>query len=208
MRYRIVLVALVVWIVALVPVRAQRATEQVRTTADKIVAILSNPNLQGDGNRTERHRLIRKELEERFDWASICRSSLGRHWSKLTREQQTEFLELFKKFLETTYMDRIEPYYNELDRIEYQGERIAEDNYASVKTTVVTKQKVEHPVEYRLEKSGADVWRVYDVVIEGVSLVKNYRTQFDEIITRSSVQGLMNELKTKSAAIKAPVPSP
>ena len=84
-----------------------------------------------------------------------------------------------------------------MDRIGYQGERIADQNYASVKTVVITKQKIEHPVEYRLEKA-ADRWRVYDVVIEGVSLVKNYRTQFDEIIAKSSYEGLLSDLRAKS----------
>ena len=172
---------------------------QVRTTADNILKVLNAPDLQGESKRAERRRLIRQELEERFDWNTICRSCLGRHWPKLTPAQQSEFIELFKNFLERTYLDRIEPYYNQLDRIDYHGERIVDKTYASVKTVVVTKEKIEHPVEYRLEKNAAGGWRVYDVVIEGVSLAKNYRTQFDEIITRSSFQALVADLKVKMA---------
>jgi phospholipid transport system substrate-binding protein len=182
-------------------IRADQPSDQVRRTADKIISILNDPSLQGEPKRAERHRQIRQELEERFDWNSICRSSIGRHWAKLTPEQQKEFIELFKHFLETTYLDRIEPYYNELDKIDYHGERILENNYASVKTVITTKRKLEHPVEYRLEKSPRGDWRVYDVIIEGVSLVKNYRTQFDEIIIRSSYQGLVSELKAKIATL-------
>lgn len=184
--------------------RPDRPLDQVRNTADKVIAILTDPNLQGDAKRTERHRLLRQELEERFDWTTICRSCLGRHWSSLTRDQQREFMELFKQFLERTYLDRIEPYYNELDHIDYQGERILDSDYASVKTLVVTKQKIDHPVEYRLQKASSGNWRVYDVVIEGVSLVRNYRTQFDEIITKSSYQGLVNDLKAKTSASAHP----
>lgn len=172
--------------------------EQVRATADKVIGLLNDPSLQGDSKRVERHRLIRAELEERFDWNSIGRSCLGRHWSKLSAAQQKEFIELFKSFLERTYLDRIEPYYQELDRVEYQGERILETKYASVKSVIFTKQKVGHSVEYRLEKGPAGAWRVYDVVIEGVSFAKNYRTQFDEIISRSSVEDLLKDLRTKS----------
>lgn len=176
---------------------------QVHATADRILDILRDPKLQGPSARPERHRLIRQELEGRFDWTTIARSSLGRHWSGLSKPDQQQFMELFKQFLQTTYLDRIEPFYNELDHIEYQGERIAEGNYASVRTTVVTRQHVDHPVEYRLEKSGSGTWRVYDVVIEGVSLVKNYRTQFDEILNHSSFQALLDDLKAKINASKS-----
>jgi phospholipid transport system substrate-binding protein len=185
-----------------------RPLEQVRATAEKILSILRDPNLQGDSKRTERRKVIRQELERRFDWNTICRSCLGRHWSKLSRDQQREFMELFRDFLQRIYLDRIEPYYDQLDHIDYQGERILEGNYASVKTVVATKQRIDHPVEYRLEKSETEGWRVYDVVIEGVSLVKNYRTQFDEIITRSSYQGLVNDLKAKVAAGPVKAESP
>jgi len=195
---RSVLLSAIFLLLAATP-RPDHPMEQVRTTADKILSILRDPNLQGDSKRTERHRAIRRELEDRFDWNTICRSGLGRHWSKLSQDQQREFIGLFKDFLERIYLDRIEPYYDQLDRIDYQGERILEGNYASVKTVVITKQKVDHPVEYRLEKSGSEGWRVYYVVIEGVSLVKNYRTQFDDIIAKSSYQGLINDLKAKVA---------
>ena len=177
-----------------------RPMAQVRGTADKIIGILKDPNLQGEEKRTERHRLIRQELEQRFDWNAICRSCVGRHWSKLSKEQQGQFMDLFKQFLERTYLDRVEPYYDQLERIDYQGERILESNYASVKTVVVTKQKIEHPVEYRLQKAPSGEWQVYDVVIEGISLVKNYRTQFDEVINRSSFEGLLSDLKSKIAS--------
>ena len=198
------------WCLALSALAAPslRPMDQVRSTADKIIAILKDPALAGDAKTAERHRAIRGELEERFDWANICRSCLGRHWAKASREQQAEFIDLFKQFLERTYLDRIEPYYSQLDHIDYQGERIADQNYASVRTVVVTKQKIDHPVEYRLERSPSGSWRVYDVVVEGVSLVKNYRTQFDEIINRSSFAGLLSELKSKStASLNAPFPS-
>jgi phospholipid transport system substrate-binding protein len=191
--------ALLLAVISTTAQAAERPLDLVRATADKIIGVLNNPALKGDDHRDERHRLIREELERRFDWNTICRSSLGRHWSKISPEQRKEFTELFKQFLERTYLDRIEPYYNQLDRIAYEGERILENRYASVRTTVITAQKIEHPVEYRLEKSSAGEWRVYDVVIEGVSLAKNYRTQFDELITRSSFQGLLDDLKAKIA---------
>lgn len=178
---------------------AARPLEEIKSTTDKIISILNDTSLQGEENRQERHQKLRNELEQHFNWVSICRSCLARHWSKLSAAEQKEFIDLFKQFLERTYLDRIEPYYNQLDKIDYLGERIIENNYASVRSVITTKQKIDHPVEYRLEKSSAGAWLVYDVVIEGVSLVKNYRTQFDEIISKSSYQGLVNDLKAKAA---------
>jgi phospholipid transport system substrate-binding protein len=176
---------------------ADRPTDQVKSTADHIIAILNDPKLKGEANKSERRRLIRQELDQRFDWSAICRGCLGHHWTKLSREQRAEFMDLFERFLERTYLDRIEPYYNDLDKIEYQGEKVI-DTYASVKSTITTKEKVDHPVEYRLEHTPAHGWRVYDIVIEGVSLVGNYRTQFNEIITKSSYEALINDLRSKS----------
>jgi phospholipid transport system substrate-binding protein len=176
--------------------------EQIKKTADKIIAILNNPDLQGEPKKTERRRLIRQELDERFNWNAICRSCLGHHWSKLSTAQQAQFNEEFTQFLERTYLDQLEPFYGDLIRIDYQGERILENNYAQVKTVFVTKQKVEHPVEYRLEKAPSGDWRVYDVIIEGVSLIKNYRTQFDEILNKSNFETLIKDLKTKQIPVK------
>ena len=112
------------------PALAASATDQVKSTADKVLEILRDPDLKGDAKRADRNRMILDQLDARFDWTSICRSCLGAHWRKFNRAQQTEFMDLFKKFLEHTYLDRIEPYYNELDKIQYQGERHADDNYA------------------------------------------------------------------------------
>jgi phospholipid transport system substrate-binding protein len=193
----------VAWAANASPVRPM---DLVKSTADKIIAILNDPRLQAESQTSERHHRIRQELEERFDWTTICRSCLGRHWAGLSRGEQNQFLTEFKNFLEHTYLDRIEPYYNELDHIEYLGERILDNDYASVKTVVITKQKIDHPVEYRLEKTASGDWRVYDVIIEGVSLVKNYRTQFDEILAKSSFQKLIDDLKTRQIATKQPSP--
>jgi phospholipid transport system substrate-binding protein len=181
---------------------ADQPTAQVKQTADKILSILNTPALQGPAKKDERRRLILDELNQRFDWSAICRGCLGHHWTKLTQDQRTEFIDLFKRFLERTYLDRIEPYYNDLDKIEYLGEKVI-DSYASVKSVVTTKQKVDHPVEYRLQRSAAAGWQVYDIVIEGVSLVSNYRTQFNEIITKSSYQTLIDDLRTKADNTKS-----
>jgi phospholipid transport system substrate-binding protein len=129
------------------------------------------------------------------DWATVARSSLGRHWAKRTRAEQMEFVSLFSRLLEETFIDKFETHHAELDKVEYLGEKIIDD-YASVKAQVTTKDQIVHPVEYRLQKSGKD-WRIYDVLLEGVSLVKNYRDQFDEILAKSSYEKLAADLRAK-----------
>jgi len=121
---------------------------------------------------------------------------LGRHWTQRTPAEKAEFIKLFSGFLKDTYSDKIATYYTDLDKIDYQGEKIVDD-YASVKLTITTKSKVDHPVEYRMQKTASGDWMVYDVVIEGVSLIKNYRDQFDAIIAKSSYDGLIKEIKEK-----------
>ena len=174
---------------------ADEPTAQIRATTDKVLALLGDPALKTDARKPERRQLIRRELDLRVDWATVARSSLGHHWAKLTRAEQTEFVKLFSRLLEETSIDKFEANYSELDTIDYLGEKIIDD-YASVKARVTTKDQVAHPLEYRLQKSGKD-WRIYDVLIEGVSLVKNYRDQFDDILAKSSYEKLEADLRAK-----------
>lgn len=188
---------------ALAPlVRAGQPTDEVKATADRIIGIMNDASLEGDAKKVERRHLIRLELDKRFDWPYIARSCLGRHWAKRSPVEQQEFVKLFVDFLEDTYMEKFETYYGDFDKIDYHGEKIASAGtmlYASVRTTLTTKAKVDHPVEYRLHKAqGANAWQVYDVVIEGVSMVRNYREQFDEILARSSYDKLIADLKSRS----------
>lgn len=175
-----------------------RPLDEVKASTERIIALLKDPNLAGEERRAERRRLLIQEVDRRFDWESIARGCLGRHWSKASPQQREQFSDLFRRFLERTYLDKIEPYYDELLRVEYVSERVVDQNYASVKTVITTRRNVAHPVEYRLEKSASGEWRVYDAVIEGVSLVRNYRVQFDEILMRSSFDTLLKDLRSKA----------
>jgi phospholipid transport system substrate-binding protein len=174
---------------------AGEPTAQIRATTDDILALLADPALKTEARNSERRQLIQKELDRRIDWATVARSSLGRHWAKRTRAEQTEFVSLFSRLLEETFIDKFETHGGELDKVEYLGEKII-DEYASVKAQVSTKDQIVHPVEYRLQKSGKN-WRIYDVLLEGVSLVKNYRDQFDEILAKSSYEKLVADLRAK-----------
>ncbi len=174
---------------------ADEPTAQFRATTDKILALLGDPALKPDARRLERRQLIRKELDQRIDWATVARSCLGRHWAKRTRSEQAEFVSLFSRLIEETVIDKFDANSSQLEKIDYVGEKIINE-YASVKAQITTKDQIAHPVEFRLQNSGQD-WRVYDVLIEGVSMVKNYRDQFDEILAKSSYEKLVSDLRAK-----------
>ena len=177
--------------------RAESPMQEVKSTMEKVLHLLSDPKVQGESKKDERCRLVRAEMENRFAWDQSARACLGRHWLKRTAAEKAEFVKVFSEFLKDSYSDKIATYYTDLDKVTYQGEKIIDD-CASVKVVLTTKAKVEHPVEYRMEKAPAgDEWKIYDVVIEGVSLVKNYRDQFDAIIAKSSYEELLKEIKSR-----------
>ena len=184
-----------VTIIFAMPAMAGEPTEKIRETNDKIIAIVSNPALKGPGKAAERKRLIRQAVDERLNWEEMSRRTLARHWRKRTVEEREEFIDLYGKLLEQTYLDRVEGYSGE--KVLYGGERI-DGKYSVVKVKILTKQETEISAEYRL-KINAGEWLVYDISIEGVSLINNYRTQFNSIIMRSSYKGLIKKLKTKVA---------
>jgi phospholipid transport system substrate-binding protein len=177
-------------------VRADSPMAEVKATTENILVLLKDPNLQGESKKAERQQLVRAQMEKRFAWDQSARACLGRHWTRRTPEEKTEFTKLFSDFLKETYSDKIATYYNDLDKINYQGEKLIDD-YAQVKLVLTTKAKIDHPVEYRMQKNASGDWKVYDVVIEGISLVKNYRDQFDAIIAKSSYEELIQEIKAK-----------
>ena len=175
------------------PGRAGEPTQQIQQTTDKILSILSDPAFKDASRSAERKMLIGKTVDERFDWEEMARRSLARHWTSRTPDEKKEFVQLFRNLLERTYMDKVEDYSGE--SVRYEGESV-DANYAAVKVTILTSKNKEIPVEYRVAKKGPD-WLVYDISIEGVSLVNNYRTQFNSILAKSPYQELLKRLKDK-----------
>ena len=172
---------------------AGEPTESIKQTTDKIIAILQDPVLKEADKEPERRRLIRRAADERFNWNEMARRSLAQHWKKRTNQEKEEFVTLYADLLERTYMKRLENYSGE--KVTYDGERI-EGDYSLVDITVFTSQDLQIPVQYRLRKRGSD-WLIYDVLIEGVSLINNYRQQFNDIILRSSYEDLVEQLRKK-----------
>ncbi|MDO8479349.1 MAG: ABC transporter substrate-binding protein [Candidatus Rokubacteria bacterium] len=172
---------------------AATAQEQLKGAIDRVVSTLDSPALKGDGKAGERRSAVRKIANEIFDFAEIARRSLGRYWQPLTEAQRTEFVGLFGDLLERSYISKIELYGGE--KIIFSGERVDGD-LATVSTKIITKNGTEVPVDYRLFRRGEN-WMIYDVNIEGISLVSNYRTQFNKIIQTSGYNTLVDRMKTK-----------
>ena len=135
--------------------------------------------------------MVRRIADEIFDFGETAKRSLGRHWQARTPAEREEFVQLFSDLLERSYISKIELFNGE--RVNYTGETIDGD-VATVRTRLLTKQSTEIPVDYRMLRRG-ERWLVYDVIIEGVSLIANYRTQFNEIIQTSSYPELIKKMK-------------
>ncbi len=174
--------------------RAGEPMQQVKQTTDKILAVLSDPALKPAAKSEERKKLIGKAVDERFDWEEMSRRSLARHWAQRTPEEKKEFIPLFRSLLEQTYLDKVQGYSGE--KVSYDGDSVDGD-YGLVKVKILTTTNKEIPVEYRLLKRGNN-WLVYDISIEGISLINNYRSQFNSIITKSSYKELVQKLKAKA----------
>ena len=176
------------------PALAAGPMEEMKQTTDKILSIVANPALKAPSKTAERERLIRQAVDERFDWEEMARRSLATHWAKRTAGERKEFVGLFGDLLERTYMKKVEDYSGE--KVLYDGEN-KEGDYATVKVKIVTQKNKDIPVEYRLKKK-ENGWLIYDVSIEGVSLINNYRTQFNSIIQQSSYENLVKKLREKA----------
>jgi phospholipid transport system substrate-binding protein len=177
--------------------------DQLKAPVDEVIRILQDPRLKPDSMAAERRAAIRKEAESIFDFQETAKRALGRHWQNLSAAEQREFVSLFTDLLERAYLVKIERYSGE--PIVYTGDNI-EGELATVKTKFITKQGTEIPIEYRLLRHG-DRWLVYDVFVEGVSLIANYRTQFDRIMRTGSYQELARRLRAKQAEFSAPAGS-
>lgn len=164
-------------------------TDQVRRYTDHVQGILENASLPDDDKRAA----VRQVAAQVFDVTETARRALGRHWHGRTKAQQEEFVQLFADLLERTYIAKLDYYGGE--QLQFTGEAI-DGAFAIVRGKVVTRQRAEVSVEARLLQRD-DRWLIYDVVIENVSLVGNYRSQFDRIIRSSSYEELIRRLKTR-----------
>ena len=173
--------------------KGPRPSQIIERTADQILAILSDPE------RTREQRLaeIGEIASARFDFRTMTRLVLGRNWKKLTPEQQGEFVQHFAGFLAADYGSRIDRY--EQQRVTVLGERQEPRGDVTVRTKVTGGEFDGALIEYRMRYRNED-WRIIDVVIEGISLVANFRDQFREVLAREGPDGLLEKLRERRAA--------
>jgi phospholipid transport system substrate-binding protein len=169
------------------------ASEQLRASVDRVLRTVEDPDLKRPARVDERRSTVRRIAGEIFDFTEITKRVLGPHWQPRTPAEREEIVRLFTALLERAYISKIELYSGE--RIAYVGETV-DGELAAVRTRLITKQGTEIPVDYRMVRRG-ERWMAYDVVIEGVSLVANYRGQFNKILQTSSYAELVRRLRAK-----------
>jgi phospholipid transport system substrate-binding protein len=178
---------------------SETPTEFIQQTTDSILQVFEDPHLHGDVHREERLTRLRHIANTAFDWEEIARRVLATHWRERTPQERQEFIELFREAVQGMYLERLEAaaqqQLQEMPALRSRGEQV-DGQRAVVKTAVVTRRQWEIPLEYRLRHAEGQ-WRIYDVVIMGVSLVSNYRAQCHRIITQSSYQALIRQLQAR-----------
>jgi phospholipid transport system substrate-binding protein len=191
-------IALALVATAAAPACAGTPTDQVREYTDAVIKILEDPTLKAEDRKPERRAAVRKVAAEVFDVQETARRALGPHWQQRTPQQREEFVQLFAELLEQTYISKIDLFGGE--RLRFTEEKVDGEN-AIVRAKVMTRQQAEVPVEARMLRKG-DRWLIYDILIENISLVGNYRAQFDRIIRTSSYEDLVKRLRTRGEFLR------
>jgi phospholipid transport system substrate-binding protein len=181
----------------MIPLHSYAATpmETVETGVNKVIAKLSEPGFKSQAKDVQISQLS-DLINTIFDFEELSKRTLGREWRKMNTEQQNEVVQLFRKLLQGVYADRLLAYSDQ--KILFDKETELKKGSAEVQSYLQTSDGKKIPLFYRLtDKSGS--WKVYDVIIEGVSMVKNYRTQFREILAKDSAEKLLEILRDKTS---------
>ncbi len=193
MRKKTVAFIVIVFLMVPLCVYAGPPLEAVKTQVNKVLDVLRDSSLKGEAGKKVKRQRIRNISENMFDYTELSKRTLGQNWSKFNASQQTEFLGLYKTLLEDAYADKIITYTDE--KVVFGKETNLSEKTFEVQTTIITK-KADIPIHYRVIRKDND-WKVYDVVIEGVSLVSNYRNQFKEILSNKTPDALLDTLRKK-----------
>jgi len=190
---------LVLVLLMLMPAAAGSADPMatIKGPIDAVIAILNDPQYKAPGTAVEQRDKIWNTVKPMFDFREISRRAVARNWRDFSDAEKQQFVDVFTHFLGNTYIDKIQgEYHNE--KIVYVGQELYQQQYAEVRTQIL-RETVEIPVYYRLIKKDDGDWRVYDIIVEGTSLVRNYRTQFASILQKESPSQLIHRLKEKLA---------
>ncbi|HEX9661220.1 MAG TPA: ABC transporter substrate-binding protein [Candidatus Binatia bacterium] len=186
-------VVLATWTAA-ASVSAGVPTEQIRSTVDRAILVLKDPRLKPAAKTKERRAQLKQILFGRFDFTEMAKRALGTNWRRRTPKEQEEFVQLFSELLERAYADIIESYSEE--KIIYIGERL-DGGYADVASKVLASNGAEYSLNYKAHYVNSE-WRVYDVIAENISVVNNFRSQFNRVIAKSSYEELVRRLREKA----------
>jgi len=192
---------LVAWALALIShmdgtlALAGEPLEIVKSAGERVIAVLKDPKLKAPDKKIERVQRLKEIINPIFDYDEMARRTLGAHWRRRTPAEQQEFLKLFRAFLETVYSEKVDLY--EGERAVFGRETI-DQGYAEVESKVTNGKGEESPVIYRLKRTDGK-WKVYDAVVENISIVNNYRSQFDRVLNKSSFEELKKLLREKAA---------
>lgn len=178
------------------PVKAGEPTDQLKGTIDSILVILQNDSLKGDANKRARRAALSKAVVARFSFKEMSRRSLGKNWKGTTLEEKKAFVAAFKGLIQNSYFTKMEQYTDE--KITYKNEKIGGKNSA-VKTQVITSSGTEIPIDYRMKQNKKGQWMVYDIVVEGISLISNYRSSFAAELKKGTITDLTARLEKKTA---------
>jgi len=185
--------SILMFFLSALPVYAGAPLDSVQTHVNKVLDILRDPKLKGESAKEIKKEKLRAIYQQMFDEGELSRRTLGGNWNKLNPAQQQEFIQLFRQLLGRVYIDKILAYSDE--KIVFPKDNMLSNNQAEVQTKIITSSK-EIPIFYRLIlKDGT--WKVYDVVVENVSLVQNYRSQFNSILAKNTPDQLLERLRKK-----------
>ena len=199
---RVLATALLLLLLWLSPVAAAGGvpTDQIKATVDRALVVLRDPRFRPAAKTKERRDQLKQILFARFDFTEMARRALGANWRRRTPQEQEEFVRLFSELLERAYADTIESYTDE--KIVYVGEKL-DGNYAEVNSKILTNKGQEFTIDYKTQVVGGE-WKVYDVVVENISMVNNFRSQFNRVINNSSYEALVQRLKEKQGEFTSP----
>jgi phospholipid transport system substrate-binding protein len=169
---------------------------EVRATVDQVLAILQDPALKA--NAQERRQKLKEAVEHHFDFGSMARSALGYHWRDLADDERKQFVDLFTRFIEASYIGKIESYTGQ--KIEYVKQISEGSDFAQVNTNVLQNGKDPISVNYRLKFEDGE-WKVYDVLIDNISIVGNYRNQFNRVINNKGYDVLVADMQAKQESL-------
>ena len=193
MKRHVIGLCILMFLLSTLPAYAGAPLDMVQTNVNKVLDVLRDPKLKGESAKGIKKEKLEAVYEQMFDEGELSMRTMGGNWAKLNSAQQKEFTQLYRQILEKAYIDKILSYTDE--KIVFPKESMLSNNQAEVQTNVITSSK-EIPIFYRvILKSGT--WKVYDVVIENVSLVQNYRSQFNSILAKNTPDQLLEILRKK-----------